>query len=434
MPQCYLDARIKQIYLDGDIKKAYVGSELFFSRSQMVTYYVDINETYSEEVDYGESCLSPKTFTPQKSGCVFVGWREDLQVPVYDEDVLETKIMGENPIFLYAVFKKSVTATFKRYYSSNAETKITKYLYYNNNNTQAPSFTAPSDITTGGGTNYNGWTWLGWSSIDNTSKDAKLAFKNGEPIKGLSGNDKLYYDATFYGLYSKSVKISYSGNGSTSGSTASSSKLAYCNAYNVNNILGAEFTLASCDFIKRGYTFTKWAKGNVNGTQSNAGSKVTLTTDTTFFALWKENSYTYILNKDANWSKTAATSGAGAQVQNQTTYWRIPKNGYITFNTKLDASKINKISLTYNHSRDENGKIQLKLYLPLVSGFTDENQNIVKSNEFADTGFVEVGLDSITTEFNIPSGLTGERYITIEVKDISNSEHSTLTLWQVAYK
>ena len=50
------------------MKKGYIGATRVYSAGNVVTYHVDSGVTYQEEVDDGESCLSPKTFTPAKSG------------------------------------------------------------------------------------------------------------------------------------------------------------------------------------------------------------------------------------------------------------------------------------------------------------------------------------------------------------------------------
>ncbi|MDE6641200.1 MAG: hypothetical protein K2K63_11800, partial [Acetatifactor sp.] len=57
-----------QIYIGNTkVSKVYLGSTKIYSSGSTCTYICDGN-TYQEEVDGGESCLSPKTFTPAKSG------------------------------------------------------------------------------------------------------------------------------------------------------------------------------------------------------------------------------------------------------------------------------------------------------------------------------------------------------------------------------
>lgn len=95
MAKVYLGATACKLYLGSTkIKKGYVGDTRVYSAGNIVTYKVDTSTTYQEEVDEGASCLSPKTFTPQKSGWAFVGWRMDM---VASGDVLTSKVMGDNP-------------------------------------------------------------------------------------------------------------------------------------------------------------------------------------------------------------------------------------------------------------------------------------------------------------------------------------------------
>ena len=86
------------------VSKVYLGNTKIYSSGSTCTYICDGN-TYQEEVDGGESCLSPKTFTPVKSGYNFVGWREDT---IADGSVLSGKLMEGDPITLYAVFRKTL--------------------------------------------------------------------------------------------------------------------------------------------------------------------------------------------------------------------------------------------------------------------------------------------------------------------------------------
>ena len=96
----------KRTFNSDKMKKAYLNDERYWSAGSTVTYYVDSATVITEEVDNEVSCLSPKTFTPSKSGWTFVGWREDTTA---DSSVLSSKIMDSDPITLYAVFKQTVT-------------------------------------------------------------------------------------------------------------------------------------------------------------------------------------------------------------------------------------------------------------------------------------------------------------------------------------
>lgn len=56
-----------------NIAKISIGDILVYSSGNTVTYYVDTNVIYQEEVDIDDTVLSPKTFSPTKEGWEFVG-------------------------------------------------------------------------------------------------------------------------------------------------------------------------------------------------------------------------------------------------------------------------------------------------------------------------------------------------------------------------
>ena len=129
--------KLKKLYIGNQaVRKAYLGNQLVYSAGNIVTYHVDAGVRYQEEVGEGESCLSPKTFTPQKAGWTFVGWRADATA---SGDVISSLIMGDSPIELYAVFTHPVTVT---YYNGSASASAQmKNRYWNNGNDTPPSFT-----------------------------------------------------------------------------------------------------------------------------------------------------------------------------------------------------------------------------------------------------------------------------------------------------
>lgn len=79
------------------VKKVFAGDNRVYSAGNICTYHVD-GLTYREEVDEGESCLSPTSFIPEKSGYTFIGWSLESS----GGDVLSDFIMGDTPVTLYA--------------------------------------------------------------------------------------------------------------------------------------------------------------------------------------------------------------------------------------------------------------------------------------------------------------------------------------------
>ena len=378
MPQCYLGTRIKQIYLGEDIKRGYIGSELFFSRSQDVTYYVDKNKTYVEEVEYGETCLSPKTFTPSKSGYTFVGWREDTD---YSLDVLPSKTMDDSPISLYAIYKKEFTHTYHTTDGvSNNTTKLkgSSVVNYKGDGfvdypTAPNSGTIPSDR----------WTWRGWSAANDKAANASVAYSSGSQVQ-------IFEDADFYGLYQRTLTLSYNGNGSTGGSVSSQSGTQYLNG--ISRFVNPSFVLKSNGFSKTDSIFNKWALGSVNGTQYNVGDTVTINDDIAVFAIWK--SYTTLFS-NSNYHIGSNTGNASE------------KAGKFTCETPFNASNATKLQLTV--SGYHNDTPTMGVYLLTSSGEAASNATLVGTKSVP--GSTAAGGDT-TYEFDI-SKFTGTRYVHI---------------------
>ena len=109
------------------VSKIYLGNTKIYSSSSTCTYICDGN-TYQEAVDGGESCLSPKTFTPAKDGWEFAGWRQDTAA---NGNVLSSLTMGDAPITLYAVFRQTITLSYNGNSATSGSTAAqTGYRYY----------------------------------------------------------------------------------------------------------------------------------------------------------------------------------------------------------------------------------------------------------------------------------------------------------------
>lgn len=250
---------------DKKVKKIYLGAQKVFSAGNLVTYKVDTNYTRTEEWDEGLSVLTPATFTPTKPGWIFHGWKETLEAV---STILSSKIMGDDPITLYGVFKKLVTLTLYNNSTTAEKEKKTGYRYYNNENITDPSFTVTPDTK-------NGWTFLGWTK--STSADGDIEYAS-------ITNRKFSTDETLYGKYSKNVILSYDGNGATGGSTSSQTSAAYYNSS--NNTLNPTFSIKNNGFTKTDHSFLGWGLNSIDGDQYSPGSLLTLDSDAKLYALW----------------------------------------------------------------------------------------------------------------------------------------------------
>ncbi|MCD7819932.1 MAG: InlB B-repeat-containing protein [Lachnospiraceae bacterium] len=270
--------RLKNFYIGSSkVKKMYLGSELVYSAGGVVTYYVDVGITYTEEVESDATCLSPTTFTPTKSGYTFVGWRKDNTA---SSDVLDEKTMADESVSLYAVFEKAITLT---YYNGSASASAESgTIYYNNGNAVNPTFTlTPATVS--------GFTFSGWCT--SSSATASVAYTSISDTEFAS-------DATLYAKYYQTITLTYY---STSSTAATETGTRY---YNSGNYTNPTFTISSPSLS--GWSFLGWIVGSTSATGTVSYTSINSTAfsaDTTLYAKFSQTiTLTYYST-----SSTAAT-------------------------------------------------------------------------------------------------------------------------------
>lgn len=194
----------------------------------------------------------------------------------------------------------------------------------------------------------SGYTFVGWRA-DNAA--------NGTVLSGVVATGP----TTLYAVFSKTITVTYNANGG-SGSTSSSSGIMY---YNNGNTLGASITLRSNGFSYSGRTFQKWAMGSASGTQYSAGASVTLTANTTFYAVWKSASQSFkvYMHDHENWGN--GWEDLGVRSLDSNNYFSLDSNGiYLTAKVSCSVS----LTYTYNNGGGD-GRLWIKKY---SSGSTTE--------------------------------------------------------------
>lgn len=250
-------------YNDTELDKVVYNKTTVYQRI-VVNYYCENSVYKSVKVVSGTAISLSSSNAASKSGYTFVGWRLDKTA---SSSVQSSITADTSTINLYAVYRKSITVTY--YNNSTSASSTSGYQYYNNGNITNPSFKLTQ-------ASRSGWTARGWST--STAANGAISYNNGASFTRDS-------NVTLYGMYQKTVTLSYNGNGATGGSTASQSGTAYYNSRNVTT--NPSFGLRSNGFSRTNYRFVNWRMGSASGTAYNAGATVTLSSNTVFYAYWQ---------------------------------------------------------------------------------------------------------------------------------------------------
>ena len=257
------------------IEKGSTGDRKYIANWQVngytVTYDYKTNGGSSttkstETVNYGERVdLTP---TATKAGYVFVGWNTNKDATKR----LSSLTMQTSNVTLYAIFSKTITATFNYYDGETKSTTLSGVAY---NNQTSVSITAPSiaNVTLDGKT----YTARGWST--NGEGNATINLKANETAN-LSSN------TTYYASYTYTVTLSYDANGG-SGAPSSQTGTAYMNY--AGTTIGADITISTIEPTRTGWTFQNWnTESDGSGTTYSVGGTIKLSENDTLYANWKD--------------------------------------------------------------------------------------------------------------------------------------------------
>lgn len=163
---CYEDAETRRV------TRIFVGEDRVYAAGVKVTYQIDNGYVLERTVPDGEDAISAAPLAALE-GYTFVGWRQDDSA---EKKVLsEFLISSEEPVMLYAVFKKQMTIGLMPNGGTlavdGAAESFTAYCYYNNGNAQSEPTKVPASPYTRKNMSFCGW------SIDSLSTPA---YKPGE--------------------------------------------------------------------------------------------------------------------------------------------------------------------------------------------------------------------------------------------------------------
>ena len=163
---CYEDETTKRV------TRIFVGEDRVYAAGVKVTYQIDTGYALERTVPDREDAIAAAPDAALE-GYTFVGWRQDSFA---EKKVLsEYLISSEEPVTLYAVFRKQMTIGLMPNGGTLAETGAAEsfmaYCYYNNGNSQSEPTTVPASPYTRKNMSFCGW------SIDSLSTPS---YKPGE--------------------------------------------------------------------------------------------------------------------------------------------------------------------------------------------------------------------------------------------------------------
>ncbi len=219
----------------------------------------------TEESTWGLSSLNytVSSITPTRNNYTFLGWSTNSNA-TYADYYSGSSIKMDynvNSLTLYAVWQYNPPTSYTLYYNANG-------------GSGAPSSQSGSTTYTISSTRptRSGYTFLGWST---SSSATSASYTAGDTIT-LSSNTTLY--AVWRYNAPTTYTLSYNANGGSGAPSSQSGSTTY--------------TISSIRPTRSGYTFLGWSKSSSSYATANysAGDTITLTSNTTLYAVWKANS------------------------------------------------------------------------------------------------------------------------------------------------
>ncbi len=210
-----------------------------------------------------------------------VAYAANTPIPAADTIGLYNAAGGEGETYtLYAVWQKTITATFVDYMNGAQRTTSVSEVVYNGASASIASSRIPAQGT------HDGWTSAGWTT-------SQLKGATGSAVSDLTLNA----DVTYYGVYTKSITILYDPNTddtSVAGMPASATtQTRYANSYlgfAAANTQNPTFTVSTAQPTRTGYQFLGWTDVQ-GGASANTSGSIELTETKTLYAVWQLSEY-----------------------------------------------------------------------------------------------------------------------------------------------
>ena len=140
MPIMTQNSKAKLMCGGKKVVKMYCQGDVIYSSGNICTYIVR-GAKYTQEYEEGQSVLSPSVVKPSLSGATFLGW----SISASSTSVVNSLVMGDEPITLYAVFKYANLTIINSSTLYTLENDSTKTIYTLGSNYDSYTITAKVD-------------------------------------------------------------------------------------------------------------------------------------------------------------------------------------------------------------------------------------------------------------------------------------------------
>lgn len=204
----------------------------------------------------------------------------------------------------------------------------------------------------------SGWAFMGWGT---TASDTSSNYAKGSSYTSNAA-------IKLYAIWNKTLKLSFN---ASSGSDAPSTLSATI----YNSTTSYKFTIPSKKPTRTGYSFLGWSKtSGATSASYSAGSTISISSNTTLYAVWKVNTYTVTYNANGgeftSGSVTTQTKTYGESITisaSQPTKVNYNFLGWSTSSTATSATYVNGSSFTTNDNTTLYAVWELGYTMPRIS-------------------------------------------------------------------
>lgn len=404
-----VNLRVKRTDSYALLQQMYCEDTLVYSAASLVVYHIwdaqGIQETIPMQYGTDATDYEPtKPNDPSWNDWKFVGWRDDTQAPVADEDVLSSKIVGLTTIHLYAVFKKAVTVTYASGGGSGNVTAQTLDYYWNaSGEERIPSFTIKQN-----GFSKTGHSFAGWKAGQITyNAGTPYDFKNSVTLTAQWDANDYAYNIVYKSNTGKSLgSTTITKKYGTTNTISPPSKAGYTSpstqeviwdstsaktitftytpiVYNItvdcnggSGVGSSNYTIESSAITlgkptRTSYNFAGWTGSNGSTAQTTVTIPTGSTGNKSYTATWTQKPWNTIYNNNTpSWGYAAAKQNCTYNAKTWGNCLCIGSNsgadqsGWLVLNMQLGFKNVTKLRIkyrTYSSNTRTNG---VYVYLP----------------------------------------------------------------------